>query len=303
MKTVIIPRGVPGSGKTTWVKAELAKHEPGTAVRISNDDLSFMLYGQPWGTFFFSDLTKHTLHKLRLAMLETFLKQDGITHVYIDNTNLATQTVKSLQDLALRLGAEVVVDDRFLAVDIDECIARDALRESPVGADVIQKMAKQLHKLKPWRTPEVPTVVPYDNYQAGMTPAVIVDIDGTLAHMQGRDPYDDSLVHTDIADEAVRTVVGKMRRGSSVVIMSGRSETCRDVTEKWLRDNDIFYDALYMRAAGDVRPDWIVKHELFQAHVAGKYRIRFVLDDRDQVINLWRHKLGLATWQVADGDF
>ena len=190
MKKVIIPRGIPGSGKTTWVKAELAKHEPGTAVRISNDDLSFMLYGQPWGTFFFSDVTKATLHNLRLSMLETFLKQDGITHVYVDNTNLAIQTVKSLQDVAVRHGAKFIVDDRFLAVDIDTCIARDAERTAPVGADVIRKMAAAVHKLKPWQVPDYPLVTPYDNNQVDTSHAIIVDIDGTLAHMRDRTPYE-----------------------------------------------------------------------------------------------------------------
>lgn len=304
MKQVIIPRGIPGSGKTTWVKAELAKHMPGTAVRISNDDLSHMLYGQPWGKFFFSDTTRETLHKLRLAMLETFLKQDGITHIYVDNTNLAVPTVNSLQQVAVRHRAEVIVDDQFLAVDFDECVARDAAREVPVGADVIRKMYGSAKHLKPWKGPHsIPVIEKYDNDRIYGSAAIIVDIDGTLAHMNGRGPYDYSLVHTDLVDESVRYVVNEMRKNSTVIIMSGRSDDCMDVTEAWLKDNGIHYDEIYMRKTNDNRPDWIVKNELFQAHVAGRFRIRFVLDDRDQVVDLWRRKLGLPTWQVADGDF
>jgi predicted kinase len=304
MKKVIIPRGIPGSGKTTWVKAELAKHEPGTAVRISNDDLSHMLYGQPWGKFFFSDTTRDTLHKLRISMLETFLKQDGITHIYVDNTNLAVPTVNSLQQVAVRHGAEVIVDDRFLTVDFDECVARDATRDVVVGEDVIRKMYGKAKHLKPWKTPhEIPVIEKYDNDQTGASSAIIVDIDGTLAHMDGRSPYDYDLVKTDIVDENVRYVVNQMYKNMTVIIMSGRSDDSMEVTEDWLKDNDIRYNEIYMRKTGDYRPDWIVKNELFQAHVAGRFRIRFVLDDRDQVVDLWRRKLGLPTWQVADGDF
>lgn len=303
MTKVIIPRGIPGSGKTTWVKEQLASHPAGTAVRISNDDLSFMLYGQPWGTFFFSDATKETLHNLRLAMLETFLKQDAITHIYVDNTNLATQTVKSLQDLALRYGAEFIVDDQFLSVDIEECIERDSKREAPVGADVIRKMAKQTEKIKPWKTPEIPVIDKYDNDQVGASNAIIVDIDGTLAHIVDRSPYDWDRVSEDELDDGVRHIVNHARQDSQVIVLSGRDGSCYEDTYNWLVENDVKFDVLYMREEGDVRPDWIVKHELFQRHVAGRYRIRYVLDDRDQVVHLWRNRLGLPTYQVAEGNF
>lgn len=302
-KTVIVPRGIPGSGKTTWVKQQLATHSPGTAVRISNDDLSHMLYGQAWGTFFLSDDTKETLHNLRLSMLKTFLRQDAITHVYIDNTNLAVQTVRALQDVALQHGADFIVDDSFLAVDIDICILRDTLRDSPVGADVIRKMAGNARKLKPWKATNVPTIKKYDNDQSGRPYAVIVDIDGTLAHMDGRSPYDYSLVHTDIVDEGVKFVVNEAFKKGDVIIASGRNDDSMELTEAWLKDNDVKYTNIYMRKTGDVRPDWVVKNEIFQERIAGRYRIRFVLDDRDQVVELWRNKLGLPTYQVAEGDF
>jgi hypothetical protein len=58
-----------------------------------------------------------------------------------------------------------------------------------------------------------------------------------------------------------------------------------------------------MRAAGDQRPDYIVKNELFEEHVAGKYNILLSLDDRDSVVDLWRNKMGIPTFQVANGNF
>ena len=58
-----------------------------------------------------------------------------------------------------------------------------------------------------------------------------------------------------------------------------------------------------MRATGDVRKDWIVKKELYKAHVKGQYFINFILDDRNQVVDLWRLDLGLPCLQVNYGDF
>lgn len=58
-----------------------------------------------------------------------------------------------------------------------------------------------------------------------------------------------------------------------------------------------------MRTTGDARKDSIVKKELFEAHVKQHYFIKFVLDDRNQVVDLWRLDLGLTCLQVNYGDF
>jgi hypothetical protein len=62
------------------------------------------------------------------------------------------------------------------------------------------------------------------------------------------------------------------------------------------------YDALFMRPAGDSRKDSIVKRELFDRHVAGRWAVRGVIDDRRQVVEMWR-AMGLMCAQVAPGDF
>jgi hypothetical protein len=57
-----------------------------------------------------------------------------------------------------------------------------------------------------------------------------------------------------------------------------------------------------MRPEGDTRNDGIVKNELFERHLAGRFIIDFVLDDRDRVVAMWRAK-GLKVLQVAEGNF
>ena len=87
-----------------------------------------------------------------------------------------------------------------------------------------------------------------------------------------------------------------------VIVMSGRDESCRTETERWLNKHNIPFDFLFMRPEGDMRKDNIIKHELFNKYVRDNYDVKFVLDDRQQVVDMWR-KMGITCLQVAEGDF
>ncbi len=132
--------------------------------------------------------------------------------------------------------------------------------------------------------------------------AIIVDVDGTLAHMNGRSPYDPSKYHEDTVDEVVRNLVHRYANDHIIIVCSGRDDTYRDVTAQWLDDNGVDWEHLIMRKGGDRRNDALVKQELYERHIAPNYDVQFVLDDRNRVVNMWR-SLGLKCLQVADGDF
>lgn len=70
----------------------------------------------------------------------------------------------------------------------------------------------------------------------------------------------------------------------------------------WLEANNIGYHELLMRNKDDNRKDSIIKKELFDKHIRGRYDVMFVLDDRNQVVEMWR-SLGLKCLQVENGDF
>jgi hypothetical protein len=138
-----------------------------------------------------------------------------------------------------------------------------------------------------------------------MKPAVIVDIDGTLALRTGdRSPYDWDRVGEDEPNPPVVELVQLIADAGrhAIILMSGRDEVCRWQTDMWLAAQGIRYDELWMRAAKDNRKDSVVKEELYRQHVEGRYDVRFVLDDRDQVVRSWR-SLGLPVFQVAEGSF
>lgn len=50
------------------------------------------------------------------------------------------------------------------------------------------------------------------------------------------------------------------------------------------------------------RKDVVIKRELFDRYIRDNYQVLFVLDDRNQVVDMWR-ELGLKCLQVAPGDF
>lgn len=140
--------------------------------------------------------------------------------------------------------------------------------------------------------------------------AVIVDIDGTLALRDETAPgcrrfYDWHRVGEDLPHVPVVELVRVLAESGRyrLVLMSGRDGVCRLESETWLADHKIPYDELWMRAPKDNRSDTVVKRELYETHVAGRYAVAFVLDDRDAVVSLWRRDLELPCFQVAYGAF
>lgn len=134
--------------------------------------------------------------------------------------------------------------------------------------------------------------------------AIIVDMDGTLALKGDRSPFDYSKVDQDDLNEPIALIVKAYKENVKglVIILSGRESSCLEMTEGWLKKYNIPVDKMYMRKIGDHRKDSIIKKELYDANIKPYYKIDFVLDDRNQVVDFWRSQ-GLTCLQVAPGDF
>lgn len=134
---------------------------------------------------------------------------------------------------------------------------------------------------------------------------VIFDIDGTLALKGNRSPYDWARVGEDTPNKPIVRLFQDLgsEGGYKMIVFSGRDGSCRDATDKWLTDHQIYYSELYMRPAGNNEKDSIIKKRMFEEHIRGKFYCDFVVDDRNQVVKMWREELGLTCLQVAEGDF
>ena len=146
-----------------------------------------------------------------------------------------------------------------------------------------------------------------------MTKVVVCDIDGTLADIQHRrhwvatKPKNWAAFNAGMTQDTVHADIVAMLdvfadRGYQIILCSGRGDETRAVTEKWLSDNDIPYQTLFMRRAGDYRQDSIVKVELL-AQIRQWHGEPWIwIDDRDQVVRAIRAQ-GVRVLQVAEGDF
>ena len=287
MATLTITRGLPGSGKTTWARAQ------GGHVRVNRDELRRMLHGGP----LLAGWAEKQVTIAQRALIEALLCA-GV-NVICDDTNLRPRAVRDLAKLARACGAGVVIRD-FTDVPVDECVARDAGRsgDERVGEEAIRGMYQRYLAGRSLPLP-VPALDP-----PGPPEAFLVDIDGTVAVMNGRGPYEEHRVSEDSPNPPVIAVVRALHAaGYRVVFCTGRSEACRADTASWLAANvGVPYEALLMRAERDGRKDSVVKAELFDRHVRDRYRIVAVLDDRDQVVRMWR-TMGLTVLQVGEGNF
>lgn len=280
-------RGLPASGKSTFAKELVNKGW----VRVNKDDLRAMLHNSKW-----SKDNESYIISLRDEIIISSLVQGK--NVVVDDTNLDPKHLIHFESIAGEFLADFEI--KFFDVDLKECIQRNRMREKPVPDKVIYTMYERYIK------PPVPVV----EYDENKEECIIVDIDGTLAHIaDGRSPYDASRAMNDSLDDAVSVITAMFyNHGYKVIILTGRNEEHREVTEQWLEANNVEYDELYTRLNTDVNEkgglleDSLVKERLYRTHVEPRFNVKFVLDDRNRVVNKWR-ELGLKCLQVAEGNF
>lgn len=143
--------------------------------------------------------------------------------------------------------------------------------------------------------------------------AIIVDLDGTLCNNNHRKHFVEgkskdwktfyTLMNQDSVNEWCLDIIKKYNKDDyEILLVTGRPEEYRLKTEKWLWKFGINYKHLLMRESGDFRKDCIIKEEIYRKYIEHDYNILFCLDDRKQVVDMWR-SIGLTCLQCAEGDF
>jgi T4 RnlA family RNA ligase len=276
---LILTKGLPASGKTTWAKEYIQKY-PETA-NLCKDDLRLQLGG--------TNKREKRVIKVRDLLTEYYFSQ-GYSVIWSD-TNLNPVHLRRATELAEQHQAKVSIQD-FTKVELAECIKRDLVRPNSVGQQAIEQMYYDyLHQSEP-----APPIDP------NLPNCYIVDIDGTLAINNTRNPFAWDKVGEDALNPAVAEMVAKLGRDSTIIIFSGRSSVCRDLTIGWLKQYNIDYKDLFMRPADDQRADDVLKSELYYQNIRDRYNVLGVIDDRPKVCRMWR-RLGLSVFQVGNPDY
>lgn len=284
MKLLML-KGLQASGKSYHAKKLASKGW----TRVNKDDLRAMLHN-----------SQHSRpNEKQVVAVRDLIIQDALSrnkNVVVDDTNFNPVHEKRLRQIAREYKAEFSVDDSFLETPLSVCIERDLKRQDSVGERIIRetyyKYVAPPHAAQEFQDDSLPR-------------AYIVDIDGTLAHMVDRKPYEWGKVGGDIGDTALMFIIDalnqiKANKYVDIILLSGREDLCRKETEEWLDHWCIEYNNLYMRKANDKRDDTIVKRELYEKYIKGKYNVLSVIDDRPKVCRMWRDDLGLKVMQVGD---
>lgn len=295
MSKVILTRGLPASGKSTWSKQYIADNP--NFKRVNKDDLRAML-DKSW-----SKRNEGFVLEVRDFIITKALKE-GYS-IIVDDTNLADKHEKHIRHLANVQNADFEV--KWFTASVEQCLVNDKKRPTYVGEKVIRGMYNQYKQLlndngiteKGLSTDTV--YIPPNKPKC-----VIFDIDGTLAHMKknGRGPYDWHRVGEDIVDTHVAKIL-KLYQDSGeyvIILLSGRDSVCRPETTKWLQENNIYYDLLFMRPEKNQEKDSKIKRQIFEQLIRDHFAVDVIYDDRQQVVDMWR-SLGLKCLQVAPGYF
>lgn len=297
MSQLLILRGIPGCGKSTFAHQWLKEGE--RRARVNRDDIRMQFFGKETG------VDEVLVTQIEHMQVDNLLKS-GYS-VVVDDTNIRHKYIKAFVSIAKKHNASVAI--KQFDVDVKTAKARNESRAKAGGRDVpgevIERMAQQLKSSGRFNIDAeyvVETVEPYVR-PLGKPQAYLVDIDGTLAEMIDRGPFEWESVGSDILrDQVAITIQALYGAGYHIIVMSGRDSVCRQQTIDWLDSYQIAFDMLFMRAEGDMRKDNIVKQELFDKHIRNNFDVVAVFDDRQQVVDMWR-SMGVDCFQVQPGDF
>jgi hypothetical protein len=145
--------------------------------------------------------------------------------------------------------------------------------------------------------------------------AIVCDLDGTLCNVEHRRHFvnksdgqkkDWTGFFKGMVDDTVNKWCSDILRTfgetHAIVLCSGRPDNYKRETVQWLKGNEIQYDNLFMRSRSDSRQDDIVKEIILDFEILTRYTPYFMIDDRDQVVAMWR-KRGYTCLQCDYGDF
>lgn len=277
---ILFLKGLPASGKSTFAR-NLVKTEPNW-VRVNKDDLRAMLHDSFW-----SKQNEKYIISVRDNLVRHALANNK--NVVVDDTNFYKPHE---YDLKL-ISDEFEVDFEVMEFDtsLEECIRRDEKRKPSVGKEVIINMWKKYLKPLPYEAPKGVDTLGY-----------IFDIDGTLALNNGhRGFHDYDKVFDDTPNYPIIAMAHTLYdAGYKILIVSGRKDSCRKDTERWLKKYGVKYEELFMRKTGDNRNDAVVKKEIFENEIRQNYLPMGIYDDRPRVIRMWK-ELGLFVFDCGDG--
>jgi predicted kinase len=253
----------------------------------------------------FSKVKEKLVLEMQTIVLKYLIKNS--LDIIIDDTGFNSEHLHRIKSFAVGYDVEIInMHQDPYNVSLEECLKRNSKRsgKAKVPDIAIYTMNKKYS--------------PFCQDKAYITDnnVLICDIDGTLANIDHRihflnkntgeksdwKSFFDNM-DKDIVREEIKSLVYDSYPNHDVILVTGRPDSHKEMTEKWLKDNGIAYKALYMRRSDDRRSDVLVKQEIIDKYLP-KNKIKVWIDDRKQVIDQVRSN-GINVINVGglDNDF
>ncbi|QDP59429.1 MAG: putative polynucleotide kinase [Prokaryotic dsDNA virus sp.] len=296
MLKLIMTVGASSSGKTKWAEEyilEQALQGDPKWVNLNRDDIRFALFNngvRDWTKYKFNNSNEKRVTKVvdQKAFDASVLQHN----IIISDTNLSPAIRGKWESWAEENGYEV--EYKYFQESWETLVKRNAQREGGLPESLLWSQYKRF--MQQFGTIGGNKIKPYEDCLF-LEDTIIVDLDGTVADMTGvRKPFDWDKVHLDKPRQEVIDMVSALAlKTGHITFFSGRDGVCYDSSAQWIEDNIITDDLarlgikwdLYQRSPKDSRKDDIIKYELFDNQVRGKYNVIALFDDRPQVVRMW----------------
>lgn len=304
----IVTQGISASGKTTWAKDFVFTQDQISSDNdwqhwqiICRDDIRKRYYERiltnrdkflwrHWDFKYEKEVSEIQTYKIIKCSKEEM-------NIIISDTNVNPIYYNNLLVLLSDCGYNYTV--KQFHISFEEACRRDAERANGVGYSVIAKQLESFNTHFP-KESDISQFA-FNRHDDTKKSAIIVDLDGTLAkNVSGRSPYDWLRTGEDAVHNHIKEIVNNFSKDFyEILVVSGRDEVCRKITENWLTENEINYDHLFMRTENDHRDDVIVKRELFDQYIGQVYSVFVVIDDQPKVCRMFRD-MGLTVLQCGN---
>ena len=304
MQRIILTIGISGSGKTTWASKFCEMNDE--YIRVNRDAIRMQITGS--NSRLLDREKENLVTKIQDEQVRAALN-DGY-NVIIDNTNL---NKKYIEEFKLKYGH--IADIVFKQFDIHPERAKLLVskRDNTEKVDYIDRqysqyrqLTKELAKNYVYKREEGR---PAKDYIEGKEDVAICDLDGSLALFGSKSPYERDFENDIINEQVLNILWGAISNPKSsvkkVFFFSGRNSKYREQTLEFLNKcgfADKLHFELHMRKENDMRRDSLVKMEMYEELIRGKYNLSFVIDDRLQVIEEVWNKIGAFVLNVNQGN-
>lgn len=295
MCELIICRGIPASGKSTWSK-QWVSEDPTCRIRYNWDDLRNMM-----GPYWVKEREGTSFLKENRDMFLKFWMNKG-WDIVVDNMNLNPKDISYYNELISKHNEqsefkyEIKFKDFF--IEVEECIRRDKLRPNPIGEYTIRSIWKK-YRDTIWNIVNRKLYHTLHKQNELLPHCILVDLDGTVAlNLSGRPYYGEGCKEGLKTDEPIIPIINLIENyKGKVVFFTGRDESVKEETKEWINSHINIKDyELIMRPLYDYSDGAVCKAILYKDFIYNRYYVDFVLEDSDKIVKTLR-ELGLFVLQ------